>query len=158
MDQAGLEYCWTKDLTREDETPPGPGWKYYGSSIIGSYDCPGIWWRVTRWAKEDGSTQYFVIREAKQSPESLLVGATPPNVDRGLVPPLGAPACGLQPPEKISSSATVAPYEVLGFRAVRTDKGVTLVRNVTPVTPPEIPPDDNSPSARLARALQLLKS
>jgi hypothetical protein len=154
MDQAGLEYCWTKTRTHEDYTPPGEGWQYYGASIIGGqHDPDGLWWRVTRWAKEDGSTQYFVICEAKQSPECLPVGATPPNMDRGLVPPLGAPACGLHPPEKIKS-----PAEMIGFRAVRTDTGVTLVRNTPQVTPLENPPEDNSASARLARALQLLKS
>lgn len=155
MYQAGLEYCWTKSSTNVDDVAPGIGWAYYGSSIRGDV-ITGLW-RQTRWAREGGETSLFVN-----------VGATPPNQDRGLVPPMGPLACGLQPPEKISDTATEVSWAevtpaleaaILGHGNVsRPYQPVTVRGTVTPVTPPEKPQADDTASARLARALQLLKS
>jgi hypothetical protein len=55
-----LEYVWTRSFIREEETPPGPGWEYYGGCIRGTREDPtASVWRLTRWAKKEGDTTKF---------------------------------------------------------------------------------------------------
>ncbi len=57
-----LEYVWTRALIKEEETPPGPGWQYYGGCIRGTREDPtASVWRLTRWAKKEGDTTKFEL-------------------------------------------------------------------------------------------------
>ncbi len=161
-----MEYCWTKVRSFEDDEAPGLEWQYYGAHIIGGqYDPEGRYWRVTRWAKESGETSVFLPGYDRPLPEVpwLLQGrpATVIETLDGLAEnPITCRVSVKNPGQSVSLDELPrrSPLEILGAWDPKGHKGyVTPPVTLPPVTPPEKAEDDNSPSARQARALQLLK-